>query len=108
VPSIVNTLRIEKIKKLETVNGTLTNSDDILDYTRNYYSELYSCGQTINDDNEFFNFGHNNLNDNKNEILSGHISETECEEGIRNMKNNKSPGSDGISVEFYKLFWKDI
>jgi len=48
------------------------------------------------------------LNDNENEILSGHISETECEEAIRNMKNNKSPGSDGISVAFYKLFWKDI
>jgi len=24
------------------------------------------------------------------------------------MKNNKSPGSDGISVEFYKLCWEDI
>ena len=24
------------------------------------------------------------------------------------MKNNKSPGSDGMSVEFYKLIWKAI
>ena len=24
------------------------------------------------------------------------------------MKNNKSPGSDGITTEFYKLFWNDI
>ena len=24
------------------------------------------------------------------------------------MKNQKSPGSDGITVEFYKLFWNDI
>jgi len=76
----------------------MTNSDDILDYTRNYYSKLYRCDQRIIDDDEFFNFGHNKLNDNETEILSGHISETECEEAIRNMKNNKSPGSDGISV----------
>ena len=24
------------------------------------------------------------------------------------MKNQKSPGSDGITVEFYKLFWNDV
>ena len=51
---------------------------------------------------------HTKLNDNEHEILSGQISETECKEAIRTMKNNKSPGSDGISVEFYKLFWEDI
>ncbi len=24
------------------------------------------------------------------------------------MQNNKSPGSDGITIEFYKIFWNDI
>ena len=24
------------------------------------------------------------------------------------MKNQKSPGSDGITTEFYKIFWNDI
>ena len=24
------------------------------------------------------------------------------------MKNKKSPGSDGIIAEFYKIFWNDI
>ena len=24
------------------------------------------------------------------------------------MKNNKCPGSDGLSFEFYKMFWLDV
>lgn len=24
------------------------------------------------------------------------------------MKNNKSPGSDGFTVEFFKFFWRDL
>ena len=24
------------------------------------------------------------------------------------MENNKSPGSDGLPAEFYKLFWQDV
>jgi len=78
---------------------------DIIVYlTRNYFSELYNCYQTLIDDDELFNIGHTTLNDNENEVLAGHISETECNETVSNMKHNKSSGSDGISVELYKLF----
>ena len=27
---------------------------------------------------------------------------------LKNMKNNKTPGTDGFPVEFYKFFWNDI
>ncbi len=27
---------------------------------------------------------------------------------VKTMSNNKSPGSDGLPVEFYKFFWKDL
>ncbi len=38
----------------------------------------------------------------------GLLSDEECEKVLFTMKNNKAPGPDGISVEFYKTFWHDI
>ena len=32
----------------------------------------------------------------------------ECYDGLKFQRNNKSPGCDGLSVEFYKTFWDDI
>ena len=36
------------------------------------------------------------------------VSEKEAKEVVKNMKNNKTPGTDGFPVEFYKYFWCDI
>ena len=36
------------------------------------------------------------------------LSFRECGEAFKLMKNGKSPGSDGFTVDFYKLFWKHI
>jgi hypothetical protein len=36
------------------------------------------------------------------------LSFKECGESLKLMKNGKSPGSDGFTVDFYKFFWKDI
>jgi hypothetical protein len=38
----------------------------------------------------------------------GMISEEECAKAIKSMQNGKSPGTDGLPVEFYKIFWKNI
>ena len=34
--------------------------------------------------------------------------EAECWESLKSMQPNKTPGTDGLSPEFYKVFWKDI
>ena len=36
------------------------------------------------------------------------LNEYECGLALKEMQNNKSPGSDGITIEFYKIFWNDI
>ena len=38
----------------------------------------------------------------KNKIsIEGNLSEYECACALRDMNNNKSPGSDGITTEFF-------
>jgi hypothetical protein len=41
-------------------------------------------------------------------LTEGNLSFKECGESLKLMKNGKSPGSDGFTVDFYKFFWKDI
>ena len=39
------------------------------------------------------------------EKCEGEFGTSECKVAIDKMKKNKSPGLDGISIEFYKKFW---
>ena len=48
------------------------------------------------------------LNTEEKNTLEGNIRVDECQKVLKTMKNNKSPGLDGIPFEFYKLFWCDI
>ena len=34
--------------------------------------------------------------------------ENELLKALKNMSNNKSPGNDGVTKEFYKTFWEDL
>ena len=36
------------------------------------------------------------------------ISEDEIFKSLKSMENNKSPGNDGLSKEFYESFWGEI
>ena len=42
------------------------------------------------------------------ESCEGLLTKTECLNALKNMECNKTPGSDGLSAEFYKMFWNDI
>ena len=48
------------------------------------------------------------LPDDEAEKIEGFLSKKELGEVLFKMKNNKSPGSDGFSVEFFKFFWCDL
>ena len=48
------------------------------------------------------------LDETEKQTCEGLITELECAKALKGMQNNKSPGSDGITVEFYKIFWNTI
>ena len=42
------------------------------------------------------------------ERCEGLLTEQECYQVVLEFSKNKAPGSDGLSIEFYKFFWADI
>ena len=42
------------------------------------------------------------------EKCEGLLTKEECLQALKDMSLNKTPGSDGLAVEFYKVFWSDI
>ena len=87
----------------------------ILKETKSFYQKLYSSTvtQTNNNlhiyDNLFFPEGNVLILDElEQNLCEGPLTETECLESLKSMEPNKSPGSDGLPAEFYKVFWKDI
>ena len=50
----------------------------------------------------------NILDQNEKNLCEGQLTENESLNALKDMNNNKSPGSDGLTTEFYKIFWNDI
>ena len=48
------------------------------------------------------------LSNNQKESCEGLLSAMECLESLKTMESGKSPGTDGIPAEFYKVFWDDL
>ena len=48
------------------------------------------------------------LNEQEQKYCEGLLTASECLESLKSMESNKSPGSDGLPAEFYKVFWNDI
>ena len=48
------------------------------------------------------------LNEQEQKQCEGFLTASECLESLKSMESNKSPGSDGLPAEFYKVFWNDI
>ena len=88
-------------------NGTITeNNVEILNVQSKFYSSLYTSDKSVK-------FTLNNesgvcLDSDEAESLEESISIDEVYDAIMTLKKNKTPGCDGITIEFYQHFWHKI
>jgi len=100
----------QKVIKQLRINNTIeTDHVTILKEIKEYYASLYTADILMNyDDNSPFFENVVKLSDEDRAKHPEQLTEYECCNALKEMKNNKSPGSDGLTIEFYKLFWNDI
>ena len=88
----------------------LKEQNDILHETKEHFTKLYAFKETnsvdLNDLCKSWNIP--KLSEERKLSLEGNLSYEEMLDSLKRMKNNKSPGNDGFTTEFYKFFWQDI
>ena len=99
----------KQMYKLVSNKGiTLNNTDEMLEETKEYYKNLYQKRDNVDCRLEEYVQTLPKLEEIESNSLEGLITIEEASEALKNMKNGKSPGTDGMTVEFFKVFWKRI
>jgi hypothetical protein len=107
-------LNLEKYKQesnavkelINEQNDVISDTDSILEMEYTFYKKLYSCVDVNVDKMEDFLQSVNNEIDDDDKIMCDtEISYDEIIEALVNMSKNKSPGSDGLTTEFYCKFY---
>ena len=102
------------IRNLKIDDNTVLNTDqEILNEARRFYQTLYTSNNTspqnfIGEDLFFQQNNQCKINDDERQLCEGLLTAAECLESLKTMESNKTPGTDGIPAEFYKVFWNDI
>lgn len=91
-------------------NEVIKNPTDILQELEQFYKKLYTKRSDVMSENFFMNttLNHFKLSSEQQRSCEGEISFEECYISLHSMPTQKSPGSDGLPVEFYNVFWEEI
>ena len=87
----------------------ITDPKEILEEQRRFYSKLYSSQNPRVNDPRFNSLFTDDviktLDDEQKESCEGLLTVKECKEALKNFLKTKSPGTDGLTAEFYSFFW---
>lgn len=99
----------KSISELELDGSIIRGKDPILTVIRNHYKEHFTATPIDTDaGDQLINTITRRLTDEDNAPLRQYFTMDELEAAHKKMKSGSAPGNDGLSVDFYKRFWKSI
>ena len=92
-------------------NNFITSDQEILAEGESFFINLYTSNRNVHNlINRYDFFKHENdtvLNDEERNNCEGLLTERECLAALKTIELGKTPGSDGLPAEFYRVFWTD-
>ena len=116
-PNISYYARMEKIQSEGNTIQSLYDkygiqqceTSQVLKITEAYYSDLFRAGKTNKQyQSEILNKPKVKISQNKQSFCDKDFELTELEEGMKKLPVGRSPGLDGLPVEFYRKMWPNL
>ena len=88
----------------------ITSDIEILNECETFYRNIYSSKTNSLDSGHLF-FDATflpSLDPEEKEKGEGPLTKTECFQALKSMNGEKTPGSDGLPADFYKVFWNNL
>ena len=95
------------MSSLKRSDGSITeDSIEIMEEVRSFYQCLFKKGHTNEaDQNTMLSCMRQSLPEHQKQICDTPLDLEDLTNALRSMENGKTPGSDGLTVEFYRHFW---
>ena len=91
---------------IDEQGNTLQKNTEILNECKNFYQKLYKNQKTCSvTQKQLLQQIKPKITDMQNQKLTKQIQIIEIKQALQTMENGKSPGIDGIPIEFYKEFF---
>ena len=96
------------IYRLQLESGEITSDQsNILQEQENFFKKLYTTVGEI-DENYVNGIECPQISKEEYELLKSPISQNEISTALKSMANCKSPGTDGLQADFYKVFYNKL
>ena len=99
----------KSIQYIHNNGQTITKQNAILSFFTQTLKDKYSVQEVTEPDLTFINSNlTEGLTQNEKDLLDAELTFQELTTALQPMKKGKTPGSNGFSVDFFRLFWKSV